>query len=119
MKRFRIGGRIVLFPLHRRQDEFILIAHQREGILSACHEALEPEEPLEEQGEAAHIGSSEIEMFKLHWHRPFMLEGTGADEADDAGRAESKVSTNRRHRDNLWELAGLTKPAMSFSAFEI
>jgi len=66
MKGFRIGGRVVLFRLHQRQDELILIAHQREGILTACHEALEPEEALEEGGEAAHIGGGEIKMFKLH-----------------------------------------------------
>jgi hypothetical protein len=85
MKRFRIRGRIVLFRLHQRQDEFILIAHQCKGILSARGEALEPEVPLEEQGEAAHIGGSEIEMFKLHWHHPFMSEGTGAAEPTTPG----------------------------------
>src|SRR3984957_7846152 len=66
------------------------------------------------------------------------LEGTGADEAGDVGRAESEGSTTCRHRDNpchcvrpwiqttKWriefprrELAGLTKPAMSFSAFKL
>jgi hypothetical protein len=64
----------VLFRLHQGQDEFILIGHQREGILAACHEAFEPEEALEKGGEAAHIRGGQIEMFKLHWRHPFMLE---------------------------------------------
>ena len=31
------------------------------------------------------MGGGEIEMFKLHWHHPFMSEGTGAAEPTTPG----------------------------------
>ncbi len=56
---------ILLLPSHERHDEILIVVHRREH-LSRRLEMLEPEEPLEEGGEAHHVGSGEVEMLELH-----------------------------------------------------